>query len=189
MHTYTPAIRLYSKNSERLYLNVAERKRFTRAVCKLDLQTKLLCLVLIFTGCRITEALRLRVCDLHFDEDIIAITSIKKRNHHVRQIPVPRWLIKELKRFCKDKHPHFKPYDLHRSTAWRRVVKIMHSVGIKGSHATLKGLRHSFAVHCALNGVAITLCQKWMGHSSIEITACYYRLVGKEERDMARKLW
>jgi len=65
----------------------------------------------------------------------------------------------------------------------------MQKAGVVGVHACAKGLRHSFAVQCAFSNIAMPLCQKWMGHSRIEITAIYYRIVGKEERQMAARMW
>lgn len=183
-------IKLYSKQSERLYLNTAERKRFAYHASKQETQTKLLCLILLYTGCRITEALNLRICDLQIEDNIIAITSIKKRDkHHVRQIPVPNSLMIELNDNYQHHHIYFHPFAMHRSTAWRKIKKIMKQADIVGEQATLKGLRHSFAVHCALRNVAITMCSKWLGHSSLEITTHYYRVVGTEEREIASRLW
>jgi len=190
MTNYKPVLKLYSKNSERVYLNIAERKAFKQAAMRQNDQIKFLCLILLYTGCRITEALNLRVCDLHFDQKIIAITSIKKREkHHVRLLHISTKLTRQLKQFCKGKHQLYRPFAMHRTTAWRRIKKIMSSVGIKGEHATLKALRHSFGVACAFEDISIKLYQEWLGHSSVELTLSYTRIVGKDARSMASRLW
>jgi len=83
-------MRLYSKQANRLYLNEAERVQFKHFSEVQIPQTKFLCLILLYTGCRLSETLNLRLCDIQLDEGCIAINSLKKRDkHHVRQIPVP----------------------------------------------------------------------------------------------------
>lgn len=52
-----------------------------------------------------------------------------------------------------------------------------------------KGLRHFFGVHCAFSNIPISLCQRWMGHADMRTTAIYYQIVGKEEREMAKRMW
>ena len=183
-------MRLYSRQSNRLYLNSRERKQFAGCAHKQNDRTKLLCLTLLYTGCRVSEALNLRFCDLQTETGLIAVTSLKKRHkHHVREIPVPKEFIDELFKTFEGQSSQFKLWSLHRSNAWRQVRKVMTQAGITGSHATPKGLRHSFGVHCAFSNVAMPLCQKWMGHSDIKTTAIYYQIVGKEELEMASRLW
>ena len=98
----------------------------------------------------------------------------------------------ELVRLLKSrlrKFPHQPPLSHDRTTGWRRVTDTMVLAGITGIHATPKGLRHSFAMWCAYNAIPITLCQKWMGHANIKTTAIYYQIVGKEEIELAARLW
>lgn len=65
----------------------------------------------------------------------------------------------------------------------------MNDAGIKGVHASPKGLRHSFAIAALQTGIPPTLVQKWLGHSRLTTTAIYVDIVGKEEPDMVKKLW
>ena len=190
MSTPHSAMRLYSIQSQRLYLNNAERKQFKKAAKEQNHTTRLLCLTLLYTGCRVSEALNLRLCDLQVESGIIAITSLKKRDkHHVREVPVPIKFIEELAGAFRHQNPKLKLWSIHRTTAWRQVCNVMKQAGIEGCHATPKGLRHSFGVHCAFSNIAMTLCQKWMGHADIKTTAIYYQIVGKEELEMAKRMW
>ena len=189
MPTRNSEMRLYSTRNERLYLNRSERQMYKKVTLKQSHQHKLLCLVLFYTGCRISEALNLNWTDIQWDEGIIAIRSLKKRDkHHVREIPIPKELIKILQR-QNGKRNDLSVFQHDRTTGWRRVSETMKIAGIAGVHATPKGLRHSFAMWCAYNGIPITLCQKWMGHADIRTTAIYYQIVGKEEIEMAERLW
>jgi len=190
MATIKSQMRLYSRKSERLYINRAERKAFKQAAKQQTTDLKLLCLVLFYTGCRLSEALNLRLCDFQVEDGNIAITSLKKRDkHHVREIPVPYNLLREVEQHFKDKHTQLKLWPIHRSTAWRKIKRVMEQAGIEGAQATAKGLRHSFGANCVYLGIDIDLCKKWMGHSTIAVTAIYRQIVGKEEREIASRIW
>jgi len=177
---------LYSKQSLRLYLNRSEREVFRQLLENLDGEEKFLGLVLFYTGCRVSEALSLTKPDIQVEEGIIAIRSLKKRGVvHVREIPVPKQFAQELSKGAKQG----TLFHMSRTTAWRKITRLMEMAGITGDHATPKGLRHSFGMWCAYNSIPITLCQKWMGHADIRTTAIYYQIVGKEEREMAERMW
>ena len=56
-------------------------------------------------------------------------------------------------------------------------------------HRTAKGLRHGFGINATTNGVQLNMLKKWMGHASIETTAIYADAIGKEEQDIAARMW
>lgn len=183
-------MRLYSKRTERLYLNAYERHLFEEAAQHQKPEIRLLCLILLYTGCRISEALAIRNCDFQQSPSVISIKSLKKREkHHVREIPIPEALSRLVEEDFKDMDPYMRLLTISRATAWRKVSAIMCDLGIVGPQATPKGLRHSFGVHCAFCNIAMPLCQKWMGHSDIKTTAIYYQIVGREEIEMAKRMW
>lgn len=182
-------MRLYSKSAERLYLNGSERRTFTHSAATRDHHTRLLCLFLLQTGCRLTEALNVRSQDVQINEGLVAINSLKKRDkHHVREIPLSEEFAIQLSAILPEQ-PDERLWVFSRTTAWRQIKAVMDHAGIYGSHATPKGLRHSFGVHCAFRNVPMSLTQKWLGHADIKTTAIYYQIVGEEEREMARRLW
>ena len=183
-------LRLYSHKAERLYLNRDERCRFARAADTQPLANKLLCLMLLYTGCRLSEARYLRKENLQISDGLVVIRSLKKRDqHHVRQVPLPQHLLEELDGKFADFDDTERLWQISRSTAWRQVKAVMHTAGIRGAHASPKGLRHSFGMYCAFKAIPITLCCKWMGHSNVTVTAIYYQLVGRDEIEMAERLW
>ena len=182
-------MRLYSTKGERLYLNASERRAFANSAATHDKDTGTLCQMLLLTGCRLSEALNLRLQDIQSPEGIVAIKSLKKRsNDHVRELPLPRCYTLALRSHC-GKNSDQLLWQFSRTTAWRRIKLVMRDANITGTRASPKGLRHSFAVQCAFNNVAMPLTQKWMGHSDIATTAIYYQIIGKEERDMAKRNW
>src|SRR6266513_2615643 len=83
---------LYTAAGQRKYLTTAERSRFLTAAhsCpRADLRT--LCLTLVHTGCRISEALALTPQSIKRQAGFVAIRSLKKRKRTavIREVPVP----------------------------------------------------------------------------------------------------
>ena len=65
----------------------------------------------------------------------------------------------------------------------------MKKANVEGVQATPKGLRHGFAIHCLEKQVPLNILSKWMGHSSLEVTAIYANALGEEERIIAARIW
>jgi len=56
-------------------------------------------------------------------------------------------------------------------------------------HRTPRGLRHGFGISATVNGIPLHILQKWTGHAQISTTAIYADAVGKEEQDIAARMW
>lgn len=186
---------LYSAAGNRKYLTPAERDRFiTAALCCPRHEVRSLCLTLAYTGCRISEALALCVGSIESEEAFIAFRSLKKRGHAVviREVPVPRSLIRvldQVHRLSASDH-HRRLWNWSRSRAWQLVKSVMAQAGIsEGIHATPKGLRHGFGLHAIRSGVPLNLVQRWLGHARMETTAIYLQATGREEREIAQRMW
>jgi integrase len=190
-----PAASLYTQAGQRKYVTPNERARFIAAAnaCpRSELRT--LCLVLAYTGCRISEALALTVASIESESGFIAIRSLKKRNGAVviREIPVPADLLNALETVheVSTREPGERLWKLCRSRAWQLVKMVMAEAGIcPGVHATPKGLRHGFGIHALRSGVPVNLVQRWLGHARMETTAIYLQAIGNEEREIASRMW
>lgn len=181
---------LYSPQGERKYLNSAERRRFLEAAHQSDPDTRALCLVLAYTGCRISEALSLTTSSIQAGENLIAVRSLKKRGKlHVREIPIPTAVTAALLNRRQGPPPDRPLYPFQRTEAWLRVKAVMTAANITGPHASPRGLRHGFAVSAVLAGVPLNVVQKWLGHTTIATTAIYANAVGEEERELMGKVW
>jgi integrase len=189
----TPSASLYTAAGQRKYLNCPERLRFIAAAMacpRAELRT--FCLVLAYTGCRISEALNIVSARVERGEASIALHTLKKRRKamFVRQVPVPADLIEQLQAVHDLTNPLAKLWPWSRSRAWRLVKMVMTAAGIsQGLHATPKGLRHGFGVHAVRAGIPLNLVQRWMGHASMTTTAIYLQVVGTEERELAERMW
>ncbi len=184
---------LYSPQGRRKYLTPLERSRFIVSAMqhpRPEVQT--FCLVLAYTGCRISEALALFSASIEPDEAFIAIRSLKKRKktYVIRQVPVPSSLIQSLQQTHPLMSAGTRLWTWSRSRAWQLVKAVMADAQIPpGLHATPKGLRHGFGVHAVRNGIPLNLVQRWMGHASLTTTAIYLEVMGEEEREIAQRMW
>lgn len=185
---------LYSGTGERLYLNAAERGRFEKASRGQTRETMTFALVMLYTGCRISEALSLKVRNIDLENLSIGIESLKKRKKGVfRSIPIPERLSEALDfvhGIRESKSGNRNLWEFSRMTAWRKIKEIMATADIEGAHASPKGLRHGFGVYAIADcEIPLNMVQKWLGHSDLKTTAIYANAVGKEERDIANKMW
>jgi integrase/recombinase XerD len=179
----------YDREGRRKYLTRAEGQRFLEQVVRLSRPHALFGLTLYYTGCRITEALSLRPENLDSDTNVIRIQSLKKRRRkEVRRIPLPEFLVTELRNAgASDESQRFWPFS--RTTGWRIIKRVMGDAGISGIHATTKGLRHGFGVRGALEQIPVSLIQNWMGHADSTTTAIYLDVQDEEERALIEKTW
>ena len=152
-------------------------------------------LVLIHTGCRISEALQLTPARIDIVGRAIIFRSLKKRGDKpvFRSVPVPRSLIAELvgtfrldPRYLDER----RLWPVTRNTAYVWIKDMMSAADIPpGPHCSPKGLRHGFGVYALLSGVSLNQLQRWMGHADIAVTSIYARAYGPEERRIARRMW
>ena len=188
---------LYDAQGRRKYLTKNERERFLRAAENAARETRTLCLVLAYTGCRISEALNLTADRIDLDNGTIVFQSLKKRRSGVyRAVPVPSSvldaldLVHDLKATQKRAQAHkVRLWRWERTTAWRRVQAVMADAGLKGPQATPKGLRHTFGVQAVNAGIPLNLVQRWLGHAQLSTTAIYADAVGAEEQAIAARMW
>jgi integrase len=186
---------LYNQ-SGRKYLNTAERRRFLGALEHQPPAIRLFCLTLMWSGCRISEALALAPRCFDLDAGTMEIETLKRRKLGVvRQVPLPPNLLDALSAFFhlsamqRDPHQaHHRLWRFSRSTAWRHVKNVMVEAEVSNGSAMPKGLRHTFGV-AAFHSVPPHLVQRWLGHASLRTTAIYGDVSGPEERTFAERVW
>jgi site-specific recombinase XerD len=182
---------LRSQAGQRKYLNSDERARFLVAAQRVSPEVRTFCLTLVYTGCRVSEALNLTGADIELTSGLIAIRSLKKRHVvAVREIPVPSSLLDELAEVHSlSAMVSYRLWPWGRTRGWQAVKRVMNEAGISSLPASPKGLRHAFGVHAVLSGVPLNLIQKWLGHADIATTAIYTNVLGPEERRVAERMW
>jgi integrase/recombinase XerD len=188
-------VSLYAETGGRKYLNRDERVRVLRALEALRPDQALFAQMLAWTGARISEVLALTPASFQVEDAIVAIETLKRRRHCVREVPIPPALMRALdahfeigqaQRRGEDRAPLW-PWC--RVTGWRIVKRAMNRSGILGRQACPRGLRHGFGVTVLQAGVPLTLAQKWLGHARLSTTAIYAAVCGPEEREFAARYW
>ena len=129
-------------------------------------------------GLRVSEALRLRICDIDSGRMMLSVRSGKGRKD--REVPLPPLLLELLREFWKRERPEDflfcaardrrKP--LAAGIVQRQVRSIARSLGLT-KHVTVHTLRHSFATHLLEDGVPSRTVQVLLGHSSVRTTEHY----------------
>lgn len=176
---------VHNEAGRRKYLNTEERARFLAIAERMQPRVCALCHVLAFTGCRITEALRLTPFQLN--DGMLTLATLKRRKRHFRLVPVPMAVEVMLRALPGDGASPYFPW--HRATAWRYVKHVMQCAGVDGPMACCKGMRHTFGMYALRCGVPANLVQRWLGHASAITTAIYLDAVGIEEREFAERMW
>ena len=187
---------LHTSGGARKYLNVAERQRFAAAAETLPPEPRLFCLLLMWSGCRISEGVAITPLAIDRDGGTVAFITLKRRKGSVvRQVPVPAALIGELTNVFdlakRERDAHLRAARLwrwSRSSAWRWVKEVMKRAAISGSAAMPKGLRHTFGV-AAFQAVPPHIVQRWLGHASLRTTGIYGDVSGREEHLFAERIW
>ncbi|MEP1666910.1 MAG: site-specific integrase [Rhizobiaceae bacterium] len=200
-----PQMRLYDGRNQRLYINAHERKRFLSAAHNADQTIGNFALTLLYSGCRLSEALALTFADLNEHGRLLSIRSLKKRKRHeMREVPIPLKLAFDLSEMRDQLQASnecsaagaggnglWSPDGRRpsRITGYRWIKGVMAQAGIEGAQASPKGLRHGYGVHAICSGVQLNMLRKWMGHASLSTTAIYANAVGKEELAIADRMW
>lgn len=188
MSARTVPTHLFDGTGRRKYLSAEERARFLSAAAKTAPRIEAFCLLLHFTGCRISEGLGLRLEHIDFNEGSAAFQTLKQRQSGVyRIVPLPPVLLEKLRALAGPSDAPFFPW--HRATAWTKVKAVMTRAEIEGPHACPRGMRHGFGVAAVTAGVPVTLVQRWLGHTKLETTAIYLSVMGREERRFASRIW
>jgi len=193
----TTEFSLFSSSGVRKYLTASERRRFQRAIEDLDPPQRLFCVVLMWSGGRISEVLALTPAAIDLDGGDVALLTLKRRQKGVvRQIPLPGLVIRDLAREFHLRVLQGDPaqaqrrlWPWSRTTAWRLIKKVMARALVITDAASPKGLRHTFGVSAFQANVPAHLVQRWLGHASLRTTSIYGDVLGAEERQFASRMW
>ena len=168
------------------FMNEDEIKRFIESIdtfpfsIKLQARNRLIIKVLIYTGIRVSEAINIKIKDMHKEDGIYMIQVRGKGNkprvvmikESVIQKDIAEWL--ELRRcetnllFCNQTGKV-----LTQSYISRTVEDILISAGIRKEKNGAHMLRHSFATLLYIKHRDLILVQEALGHSDINTSRIY----------------
>jgi len=153
----------------------------------------LLALIMLDTGCRISEALALRVQDCDLDNLLFTLTG---KGAKQRKVPFSFELRKVLYRYTHEFCPHSHMLllgttdrtQLDRHVMARDMRKLCRSLGFDPPARTLHAFRHTFAVNYLRRGGSVFHLQKVLGHSSLEMTRRYANLMTEDLQAVHQRL-
>lgn len=59
----------------------------------------------------------------------------------------------------------------------------------EGPHRTAKGLRRGFVVNAVVKCIPLHMLQRRLGHAHLSTMTIYAAAIGKEEQDIAARMW
>ena len=144
------------------------------------------------TGMRISELLSLKTTDIIWDEQILIVKTLKKRDQQQRRIPIDKKTLDLFRAHLNRKKlsqlifPYTRQwaFNLIRKTGKRAGIVMVGEKKIHPHH-----LRHSFAVNWIKRGGDLRKLQMILGHSSISTTAHYLQFSPSELGDEYNKVW
>lgn len=187
-----------ARTGERKYLNREERKAFKDAATFMEPDIRTFCLMIYYTGCRLSEALEVTPDRLDFDERRVLIRTLKQnpdKEKKYRLIELPDAYLGDLESLYRarsrkgTKTGHKRLWSFTDRTGQNYIKKVMNAVGIEGKKATSRGLRHSMGVMLALDKVPLNVIQDILGHTIEANTAIYMQILGEDRRGLIANVW
>jgi len=142
----------------------------------------------LYYGCGLRYSEGIRVEKKHLDYNKQLLYVVPGKNYQSRFIPINERIIKDL----QDYEVYGRPYFIkNHSTAFllngkgnppgsgllgKRLKQLLHKAGIE-KDICLHGLRHSIATHLLQQGMPLEHISKFLGHTSLDSTQIYTRIV------------
>jgi len=177
-------VQKYAETKRERFLSQEE---ITRLMAVLDAEEKegkelppVLCAIrlLLLTGCRLNEILRLSWQEVDFDKSCLFLLDSKRGKRTIYLSPPAVELLQNIPRekdhpyviAGKNKHSHL----INLQKPWRRIRK---KAGLED--VRIHDLRHTFASVAAAKGLSLPVIGALLGHSQTQTTARYAHLVGQ----------
>ena len=147
------------------------------------------------TGVRVGELLKLTLQSFDTGQKHVLVPTEKKhlvkrrvgagrprrQETPVRRVPITSELLAELAQYALAHHLESATplFGVTRQRVFQVVKGAGRQAGLSEEHGELHPhvLRHSFAVHCILNGVPVPVLQNWLGHASVMSTMAYTKIM------------
>lgn len=147
--------------------------------------------MLLYTGCRKSEVLKLKWADVDLDQNCIhfkkAINGINQTKTGEKIVPLntlSRAVVERMERrsdnpyvFCGLK-PRSHLSDVH--PIWGKVLKQLKKEGLQAKSFRVHDLRHTFASVAIKSGLGLYQVSKLLGHSNVQTTMRYAHIEREE---------
>lgn len=148
-----------------------------------DYDLYFLSLFLWNTGCRVSEALGVRVQDIDLIGKALRVNTLKRKGH-TRVLPLQNGFIGEIALWINVNGLKRNDllFDISRKTAYNYVKEACEYSGITDERAHPHTWRHSYAVNCITQGVPVTVLKEFLGHRDICKTLIYTQILAQDTR-------
>ncbi len=161
-----------------------QEARFVEA-CKTNYRGVAL-LICLYCGLRRGEVLALTTDDIHLEERYLVVNKQMQEGKAVppktdagfRNVPIFDDLYPYIKDI--DLTPHKRIAPISETTLREHFQKALKASGLNGMGFTLHCLRHTYATRCAEKNVNRVVTQKWIGHSTSDMTETVYTHVNND---------
>ena len=139
--------------------------------------------LLYSSGLRVSELVKIKLGDIHFDAGFVRIMG---KGAKERVVPVNTRALEKVKRYMEEERPETlkkrqSPYlfvtrmgkPMSRQRFWQTLKAIGKQAGLEISPHTI---RHCFATHLLEGGADLRSVQKMLGHSDISTTQIYTKV-------------
>ena len=184
-----------TNNKRTRFLSREEAQSLLNIIKETSLQTYHICLVSLYTGCRMGEVFALTWQDLDLKNKILYVRNPK--NDEARQAYLTPNLVEIFKSMPKGKNnalifPDRNGKRIHQlsDTFDRAAVKLGLNDGVTDrlNKVVPHTLRHTFASWLAQQGETLLTIKELMGHKNIEMTMRYSHLCPDQKRSAVLKL-
>lgn len=147
--------------------------------------------VLYYTGCRISEGIKIRWIDI-VDTTIVLRKSNTKGKVATREIPVPQSLIDDILKLPNEGAFIFSGRSgqghIHRTTATYHLSNACEVLGLKNQFSS-HGYRRTALTRLHKNNVPLKVIMKISGHTSLGALQRYIDVDDEEVVAAVKKLW
>lgn len=141
-------------------------------------------LTMLKCGLRINEINSLEICDIDFDNGVIALPGAKNKNRKNRVVPMSKKVNENLRQLISESKEYFdsvthvflnnEGFPLNEGLIRKRMYKYGVNAGLKGEcRFSPHNLRHTFAVNFLKNKGDIRTLQMILGHTDLGTTQIY----------------
>lgn len=181
--------------SQRLPKYVPEE--IAKEVLKLTLQTRepyrnhaMVCF-LLGTGARVAELIKVKICDINFNENSVKLTGKFNKTRRVTLYPFLKKVIlsyihlRGVTNVSSNELLFTTNYgkqinrQMTESTVQKMIYMLFKKLGYPNAYST-HCFRHSFAVNCLKAGMKIEFIAELLGHENIETTMIYTKLLPED---------
>ncbi len=172
--------------------NVFSVEEITRLLeTPMNIKHKAILLCIYSAGLRISEAINLRICDIHSDEGYMFIKDSKGKKD--RKTILSPTLLKVLRLYYRSHKPAYWLFEGQDSGQYstKSIQEIFRKAVAKAginAWGTVHTLRHSFATHLLLEGVNLRHIQSMLGHSSSKTTEIYTHVLAINNKSLNNPL-